>query len=163
MPIVTEELVKPTNLTCPHCKDGAGCTVYDARPETCAEWLCGWKVMPQIPADFRPFESGLVFRIEEMLDDEITVTILDPRPKLASPAFAKLIFAWHEAGIVLHLEAVGPPGFYPVRKAMNELVESAGEDAARLAESILAAWEALAMHDAWVADNLPLRTELSPP
>ena len=72
MPIVTEELVKPTNLLCPHCEEGAGCTVYAVRPATCAEWTCGWTVLRQIPADFRPAESGIVFRIEDMLDDEIT-------------------------------------------------------------------------------------------
>lgn len=160
MPIADPVLVKPTNLLCPHCAAGSGCTVYERRPVTCAEWVCGWIVMRQVPADWRPSESGVVFRVEDLLDDEITVTVLDPEPKLRSSELAELLQAWHEAGIVLHLEAVGTPGFYPCRRPINALVEDAGGDAASLGDALAAELDAMMGEHIWVPDGFALRSDI---
>ena len=162
MPIADEELTKPTNVLCPHCAEGAGCKVYDRRPATCAEWTCGWKVMRQIPDDWRPNESGLVFRVEEILDDEITVTVLDPEPRLGTVDFAELMISWHQAGIALHLETVGPPGFYPARREVNSLVEEAAGDPATLSKSLVAEWGVMARDHVWMADGFAFRSTIAP-
>jgi hypothetical protein len=160
MPIVSEELTKPTNVLCPHCAEGAGCKVYDVRPTPCAEWVCGWKVMRQIPGDWRPNDSGLVFRIEDSLDNEITVTVLDPEPRLSTTEFAALMVAWHQAGVTLHLETVGPPGFYPARHNVNSVIEDSAGDQARLGVSLLAEWETMARDHTWVPDGFAFRSTI---
>jgi hypothetical protein len=161
MPIADEKLTKPTNVLCPHCEEGRGCKVYDQRPVTCAEWTCGWKVMRQIPNDWRPNESGLVFRVEDILDDEITVTVLDPEPRFGTAEFAELMISWHEAGIVLHLETVGPPGFYPVRREVNSVVDEGAGDPALLGGSLVSLWDTMAGDHTWAPDGFVFRTTIA--
>ena len=160
MPIADAELEKPTNVLCPHCAEGVGCKVYDRRPATCAEWTCGWKVMRHIPEGWRPNESGLVFRVEEILDDEITVTVLDPEPRLGSVELGELMISWHQAGVALHLETVGPPGFYPARREVNSLIGDAAGDAIQLGNSLVAAWETMAKARSWIADKFTFRSNV---
>jgi len=40
------ELQKPPGVLCKNCKPGAGCTIYDKRPQLCREWYCGWRLLP---------------------------------------------------------------------------------------------------------------------
>ena len=81
LPIRTDTLDKPTNVVCPHCVEGRGCTVYAIRPTVCADWLCGWKTMAEIPDDWRPSDSGIMFRDEDMPDREMTIALLDSTPR----------------------------------------------------------------------------------
>jgi hypothetical protein len=36
------ELSKPGNVWCAHCRIGAGCGIYDTRPESCRTFECVW-------------------------------------------------------------------------------------------------------------------------
>src|SRR5258708_5844522 len=35
-------LDKQANLWCQHCKPGNGCSIYNARPQVCRDYHCGW-------------------------------------------------------------------------------------------------------------------------
>lgn len=41
---------------------GKGCTEYDERPEQpCKKFLCGWRVIDEMPDSFKPSESHVIF------------------------------------------------------------------------------------------------------
>lgn len=124
IPIDDPKLHKPTNVLCPHVAVGQGCTVYDLRPGPCRGWECLWKALETIPQDWRPDQSGLVFRPEGLHTQpfEITVTVLEPDKMLMSEQFASLVSGWMEGGISVALQAVGPPGHFPSKLAMNAYI-----------------------------------------
>lgn len=55
-----EALDKPEQTLCRHCEAGAGCTVYDTRPEACREFYCGWRALPFAGAHWYPPDCGMM-------------------------------------------------------------------------------------------------------
>jgi hypothetical protein len=42
-----------------------GCAIYETRPDTCRKWLCGWRLIPGLPENWRPDLSGiLIYQIK---------------------------------------------------------------------------------------------------
>ena len=37
-----------------------GCAIYETRPQTCRKWLCGWRLIPGLPENWRPDLSGIL-------------------------------------------------------------------------------------------------------
>jgi len=68
-----EELNKPGNTWCPHCKIGAGCGMYDTRPQACRVYECVWLQSqrggkPMAP-ELRPDRSRVVVGVTNGGDD----------------------------------------------------------------------------------------------
>jgi hypothetical protein len=59
-----DALDKPADAWCPHCKVGAGCTVYASRPQECRDFACQWLDFEQLPDSFRPDRCKVVLSIE---------------------------------------------------------------------------------------------------
>ena len=59
--LAIRELGKPSGAWCPHCTPGTGCKIYDTRPEECRTFSCGWLLDTELPEDWRPDRSKLVF------------------------------------------------------------------------------------------------------
>ncbi len=161
-PIKHERLHKPTNLLCPHCSEHIGCQVYDIRPDVCRDWNCGWKILPSIPTDWSPDRSGLVFRVEDLRESEITVTILDESRALLSDEFASLIVQWIDEGMRVFFQTLGPARHYPTHVFMNPVLSGATRArdvaATRLAfRSVLAA---LAEQHQWEPDGIEIRSSI---
>ena len=55
-----EAINKPINTRCKHVCE-AGCAIYDARPQTCAEFECGYLQGENIPESLRPDKCGIIF------------------------------------------------------------------------------------------------------
>jgi hypothetical protein len=54
------ELHKPVYVTCQHvCEQG--CSIYNARPQTCRDWSCDWKNGFVPGEDRRPDKLGIIF------------------------------------------------------------------------------------------------------
>lgn len=92
--IETQEFRKAANTVCKHLC-GAGCSIYEARPSVCQQFLCGWRLFPELTDDWRPDLSG--------------VLVMRKAP-------AELPPAWQSApyGVELAItgkEAVSRPGF----------------------------------------------------
>jgi hypothetical protein len=124
-PIRTERLQKPANLLCPHCAEGQGCTVYQARPSVCQGFYCGWFFLEELGPDWHPNNSGVIIRAEHFDDDTITLLVLRLSSFLVSEEFAATVGGWVDAGIGVEFERVGPPGHLPAKMRMNELLEEA--------------------------------------
>ena len=54
-----KELSKPAEKWCDFCSKGRGCTIYDNRPASCAEFECGW-LLNKLPIEFRPDRVHMV-------------------------------------------------------------------------------------------------------
>jgi hypothetical protein len=61
------ELGKPYRTRCQHL--GQGCSIYAQRPQSCADYHCGWITVPEILDDAdRPDRAGFILDVEE--DDQ---------------------------------------------------------------------------------------------
>ena len=162
LPIRTDTLDKPTNVVCPHCVEGRGCTVYAIRPTVCADWLCGWKTMAEIPDDWRPSDSGIMFRDEDMPDREMTIALLDSTPRRLPAKLAELAATWHTRGIAIYLQTFGPPGHYPTRHHMNPLIAKAvaAKDTTGVLDVFTEALEHLRTEHIWDPDHIPLESRV---
>jgi hypothetical protein len=64
--IDTPEFKKAEGVVCPNCT-GAGCAVYDTRPQVCRTFNCAWKRIPSLPLETRPDKLGVMFTLERNL------------------------------------------------------------------------------------------------
>ena len=161
-PIHTETLQKPANTLCPHCAEGRGCKVYEARPDVCRGFFCGWFFLAELGPEWHPNQSGVVLRSESFDDNAVTLLILRLSPFLVSEEFAGMVGGWVEEGVGVEFERLGPPGHLPAKMRMNELLADAV--AARNLREMqkMFAW-ALAHIDqthAWEPDGTVLRSAL---
>jgi hypothetical protein len=157
-PIKHELLHKPTNTLCPHCLNG--CQVYAMRPDVCRDWNCGWRIVPAIPHDWRPDRSGVVFRVEDLRESEITVTILDESRAVQSDAFASLIAEWIEAGIRVFFQTVGPAGHYPTHVFVNPMLVGLARSPAAMRLVFNEMLASLAAQHEWEPDRIELRSSI---
>lgn len=160
IPINDEKLQKPTNVLCPHCALSKGCSVYDIRPDPCRGWECGWKMIPDMPEDFRPEQSGLVFRINE---DDVVVVILDPTKKFMSEKFAEIIGGWVQNDVLVYFQTVGPAGHLPSKYLVNHVMKTAVAnhdlEAAQLA--MMKIYLSASIYHRWEPDGLVLHSSLT--
>ena len=45
---------------CRHCAVGEGCAIYEARPERCRDFMCGYLVWDKVPEHWHPARSRIV-------------------------------------------------------------------------------------------------------
>jgi hypothetical protein len=60
-----EQLAKPVNSWCPHCKPGRGCLIYASRPNECRTFSCLWLVNDLLDERWKPSKSRLVLTTSE--------------------------------------------------------------------------------------------------
>jgi hypothetical protein len=59
------ELRKPSGTACAHLVQ-KGCGIYDKRPPVCRSFLCGWRLLPELDASWRPDLCGvMLLRLSE--------------------------------------------------------------------------------------------------
>lgn len=58
--IKAPEFKKLPEVLCTHCTEGAGCTIYNARPQVCRDWHCGWRCLAFLGDEWRPDRSGIL-------------------------------------------------------------------------------------------------------
>ncbi|MBL6938265.1 MAG: hypothetical protein ISS15_06670 [Alphaproteobacteria bacterium] len=58
--IKAPELKKLPEVLCTHCTAGVGCAIYNARPQVCRDWHCGWRYLAFLGDEWRPDRSGIL-------------------------------------------------------------------------------------------------------
>lgn len=58
------ELEKPAGAACVNCRAGAGCAIYEGRPASCRDFVCGWLVNPNLPHRLRPDQCKVVLNVD---------------------------------------------------------------------------------------------------
>ena len=59
-----DALDKPVGKWCEHCDIGAGCKIYDDRPQECRDFFCAYLTWNEVPADWQPSRSKIVLDID---------------------------------------------------------------------------------------------------
>src|SRR5215831_7608097 len=59
---------------CRHCAPGKGCRIYDARPETCRNFHCGWMVSPGLGPEWKPDRAKLIVQLHAAGDGTFRLT-----------------------------------------------------------------------------------------
>ena len=93
--IETPQLRKAADTPCKHLC-GTGCGIYETRPSVCQQFLCGWRLFPELNDDWRPDVSG--------------VLVMRKAPGELPPAWQSAPYGV-ELAIVGGEEAVTRPGF----------------------------------------------------
>lgn len=55
-----DELDKPANAVCRHCRAGEGCVAYETRPVTCRDFFCLWRTDTSLGPEWEPAVSGMM-------------------------------------------------------------------------------------------------------
>lgn len=74
------ELNKLPNKWCAHCKPGkGGCGIYEARPERCRNFGCGWLTNLALDDEWFPARAKLYLTHTQKLDGQLDVLVsVDP-------------------------------------------------------------------------------------
>lgn len=59
------ELEKPLNKWCSHYRAGAGCTIYEHRPESCRGFYCSWRRRADLGEEWFPGRSRIILYSDE--------------------------------------------------------------------------------------------------
>lgn len=63
--IETTGLLKLPNINCENLMKNGGCGIYQDRPQTCRNWYCAWRVLPELGNDWRPDKSGVMLEFSD--------------------------------------------------------------------------------------------------
>jgi hypothetical protein len=97
--VAVRALGKPAGKWCSHCQAGIGCTIYADRPEECADYECGYLVLPGLGPEWKPSLCRLILSREVSLN-RLNVHV-DPGRPLAwrkEPYYGR-IKRWAEAAM----------------------------------------------------------------
>jgi hypothetical protein len=163
IPIKTEKLEKPANTLCIHCVPGKGCSVYDLRPDICRSWHCGWRISNEIPDDWRPDRSGVVFWFAQRINDpDQTIVVLDRTKVLLSPAFEGYLAGQLHKGTRLALQVPGPAGHFPVSFPLNAMLNFAQSlGPGGMAAQLLYVISNVYHRRPWKTDGLAMRSSIA--
>ena len=78
-------LKKLADVPCQYLRPQGGCSIYNARPDVCRTWYCGWRIMDVGP-EMRPDRSGVLIRFDgsalcfQPVDKDRVSSLLDSEP-----------------------------------------------------------------------------------
>jgi hypothetical protein len=145
LPIDTEELRKTSGILCHHCTEGAGCTIYETRPQVCRGWYCGWRRLKYLPDNWKPSECGVLvdFLSEQNVQEDdippsydkacIVQLLLLNVGAITGANFAEVVGGFVEARIPTFLAKHGPVGFANAKVFLNEAIKGAVAERDRIA------------------------------
>ena len=55
------ELKKPAWTECVHVAPGMGCRIYEQRPRSCRQFICGWLLDPGMGPELKPDQCHVIF------------------------------------------------------------------------------------------------------
>jgi uncharacterized cysteine cluster protein YcgN (CxxCxxCC family) len=107
------------------------CTIYEARPQVCADFECGWRLMAALGDDWRPDRCGIIL-IPKTKDnppgyhaDSGVQIMLLRRDAIYRKELPGLIAAWVNARAPVFLTLASPVGFLAKTAFLNESVAGA--------------------------------------
>lgn len=125
--IETTEFRKPINVPCRHLC-GTGCGIYETRPPVCQQFLCGWRLFPELTDDWRPDLSGVLVmrrapaelpRAWQNVPYGVVLAITGGEAAVTRPGFAEYAAGLLAKNIPVFLSAASPS------TVLNEHVDAA--------------------------------------
>lgn len=117
------DLRKLAGTPCQNLSTGNGCSIYPDRPQTCRNWYCGWRYMPQLNDQCRPDQSEILIRLAE---DGLIFEPINSALSLNAEWVLGIIGALiEETEITVYISVPTKPGFTNSRIRMNEKLAKA--------------------------------------
>lgn len=177
LPADALDFKKQSGTPCTHCDEGRGCRIYLARPSVCRDFVCGWRCLPRLDDAWRPDRSGILIMFET--DDSGIPPGYEIRPAIKflvtgqKRALEALPFIRYLNGIIYNgapafLAVPGPPGTFPVKAFLNDLLkdEVARSDGLGIAMKVARVYDTLkgGRFDPVVfASDVPYAADRAPP
>lgn len=124
-------LRKPQGFRCRNAQPDNSCAIYDARPPTCRTFYCGWRLLEWVPEPLRPDRSGVLLRMYQPTGKNrgprkpgLAVMPL-PTSIINADGLCEAIIAGVNAGMPIHLEVPGQPGYTSAMVHINEPIARA--------------------------------------
>jgi hypothetical protein len=111
------EMDKAAGRYCKHCLPGKGCCIYETRFEVCRTFLCGWRLVPQLDAAWRPDKSGILMLRQEVdklpeahraAGPGVNFVILGGEKAILRPGFAEYVATLVARNVAVYLSADTP-------------------------------------------------------
>ena len=152
--IDSPELIKLSGSPCRNSRD-AGCAVYDARPDVCRRFFCGWRRMALVPAGWRPDESGVFITLETAPPQfggqpGLNLMLVDnPLKTLRQPWFVDFVAGAVAQRVPLFLGLPGPRGMQAAMLLLNgaEMDAAAARSRAAVKDILERTLKRLMAHD----------------
>jgi hypothetical protein len=146
------ELKKLAAVSCDHCHEGAGCKIYENRPQVCRGWYCGWRRMEYLGDDWRPDRCGVLIDIAGGEDQGIPAgftqvalkfDIVDSPRVLDWDPLVKFIGSEIERGRPVFLGVPAVIGYERRKIFLNHLMAHAvaSRDRQRLVDALISAFQ----------------------
>lgn len=127
--IKAPQLRKDAQIPCPHLA-AKGCGIYESRPPVCRSFLCGWRLMPELDASWRPDLSGVMLLPVPQAQVPKAyraagpgwVLVISDAKKAITPRLARLAATMVKRRTAVFLSVMTP------RIQINEQLESAAND-----------------------------------
>jgi hypothetical protein len=125
LPIETPELRKKAQTPCSHLTT-KGCGIYEARFPICRQFLCGWRLFPELDADWRPDRSGVLIlqvpqisipKIYQPAGHGVQLLITGGEAAVTRPGFAEYVLDQVSRGVAVYMTATTP------RALLNEYLQ----------------------------------------
>jgi hypothetical protein len=124
------ELKKHAGEMCRHCT-GTGCAIYDARPNLCRDWYCGWRRLRELDESWRPDRSGVLINVvadgipPAYAQVGLKFDIVGPPSVLTWVPLIKLIAAKIAKRVPVFLGVPAPVGFERRKVFLNDRMAEA--------------------------------------
>jgi hypothetical protein len=136
------EIGKEAGIYCRHCLPGKGCGIYETRFEICRTFLCGWRLVPELDAAWRPDKSGILMLRQEVakLPEAyraagigMNFVILGGEKAILRPGFAEYVTTLVKRHVAVYLSADTP------KTLINQYLQkqAAAHDIAAVREMLL--------------------------
>jgi len=113
--IKSPELRKQSGTPCLHLAEN-GCGIYQSRPQVCRAFLCGWRLLPELDASWRPDLSGVM--LLRLSEKEVAsayraagpgwVLVIIDAAKALTPRLARHVAGLVARGSAVYLSAMTP-------------------------------------------------------
>lgn len=117
-----EGLQKPQGYRCPHAADDNSCTIYQARPQSCRSFFCGWRLLKWVREPMRPDRSHVLIQLQREKPRGsfgVVIQMLDSSA-LQAEGLLETVAAAVAAGIPTYMQEPGPPGYTAARAQIND-------------------------------------------
>lgn len=123
---------KLSGVTCSHCVNGVGCSIYDRRPNVCQAWHCGWRRYPWLSAEMWPQQSGILVRVRRVPEGAppgtkpgLTFQVLTSQLALYETRVCNAVGTAILNAIPTYLGVSAPAGFEGRLVYLNDILEDA--------------------------------------
>lgn len=125
------DLRKVQGYRCRNAQRDNSCAIYEARPQTCRAFFCGFRRLRWVRDTLRPDVSGVLVRLHQEVSAAdgtarlgVIVTLLS-RAALKAEGLAETVAAAVAAGVPVYLHVPGPPGYTSGQARINEALGDA--------------------------------------